>query len=243
MPAAGRQIALPPGSAAVPRVIDWRDTPPPSRLHPGRAACRQSEVVGHALLSSMGNSWRGLRRWRLRAHLSPDPREAHAGRPGMLESVDSWSPGHGSRHTHTWGQADASTRPRPRRGRRLADRSPLQGRPCSWRPPPSWAHSRSSAACLTGTEAGRRISDGATGWVQAPRPSRDSSLPVGVAVSPSNLHSAPGRRRPSEGTVAAAPVSPTGSWGQGSYLVDPASSHMLVSKIKPCMSKYKQTIQ
>ena len=25
-----------------------------------------------------------------------------------------------------------------------------------------------------------------------------------------------------------------------SYLVDPASSHMLVSKIKPCMSKYKR---
>ena len=34
-------------------------------------------------------------------------------------------------------------------------------------------------------------------------------------------------------------------WGtfyyiQQRYLVDPASSHMLVSKIKPCMSKYKQ---
>ena len=28
--------------------------------------------------------------------------------------------------------------------------------------------------------------------------------------------------------------------GDESYLVDPASSHMLVSKIKPCMSKYKQ---
>ena len=27
---------------------------------------------------------------------------------------------------------------------------------------------------------------------------------------------------------------------KSSYLVDPASSHMLVSKIKPCMSKYKQ---
>jgi hypothetical protein len=25
----------------------------------------------------------------------------------------------------------------------------------------------------------------------------------------------------------------------GSYLVDPASSHMLVSKIKPCMCKHK----
>ena len=28
------------------------------------------------------------------------------------------------------------------------------------------------------------------------------------------------------------------SISDGSYLVDPASSHMLVSKIKPCMSKY-----
>ena len=27
-------------------------------------------------------------------------------------------------------------------------------------------------------------------------------------------------------------------WLNDSYLVDPASSHMLVSKIKPCMSKY-----
>ena len=32
------------------------------------------------------------------------------------------------------------------------------------------------------------------------------------------------------------------SSGQDSYLVDSASSHMLVSKIKPCMSKYKQSI-
>ncbi len=29
---------------------------------------------------------------------------------------------------------------------------------------------------------------------------------------------------------------------KGGYLVDPASSHMLVSKIKPCMSKYKLLI-
>ena len=32
----------------------------------------------------------------------------------------------------------------------------------------------------------------------------------------------------------------SGALGRNSYLVDPASSHMLVSKIKPCMSKYKQ---
>ena len=30
-----------------------------------------------------------------------------------------------------------------------------------------------------------------------------------------------------------------GNFGRNSYLVDPASSHMLVSKIKPCMCKYK----
>ena len=32
----------------------------------------------------------------------------------------------------------------------------------------------------------------------------------------------------------------SGAQLESSYLVDPASSHMLVSKIKPCMSKYKQ---
>ena len=38
---------------------------------------------------------------------------------------------------------------------------------------------------------------------------------------------------------AACPASAAHVAFQGSYLVDPASSHMLVSKIKPCMSKYK----
>ena len=32
------------------------------------------------------------------------------------------------------------------------------------------------------------------------------------------------------------------SRGSAGYLVDPASSHMLVSKIKPCMSKYKRLV-
>ena len=36
-----------------------------------------------------------------------------------------------------------------------------------------------------------------------------------------------------QGKAGAAPA-------DDSYLVDSASSHMLVSKIKPCMSKYKQ---
>jgi hypothetical protein len=44
--------------------------------------------------------------------------------------------------------------------------------------------------------------------------------------------------RPSWPGVGLAP--PRARRCQGSYLVDSASSHMLVSKIKPCMSKYKQ---
>ena len=42
------------------------------------------------------------------------------------------------------------------------------------------------------------------------------------------------------GVSLAAPFSRAVAWVQDSYLVDSASSHMLVSKIKPCMSKYKQ---
>ncbi len=39
--------------------------------------------------------------------------------------------------------------------------------------------------------------------------------------------------------LSRAPVGRPSVARHGSYLVDPASSHMLVSKIKPCMSKHK----
>lgn len=51
---------------------------------------------------------------------------------------------------------------------------------------------------------------------------------------------------------AASPNAQLGMWfmqffgvGKESYLVDPASSHMLVSKIKPCMCEYEliQTVK
>ena len=51
--------------------------------------------------------------------------------------------------------------------------------------------------------------------------------PVGQVLS---LHS-PGRLVRADGKARGD--------GDATYLVDPASSHMLVSKIKPCMSKYK----
>ena len=46
-------------------------------------------------------------------------------------------------------------------------------------------------------------------------------------------------RAPARGTVRSALRLSAQAPVKGSYLVDPASSHMLVSKIKPCMSKYK----
>jgi len=59
-----------------------------------------------------------------------------------------------------------------------------------------------------------------------------------------------GRALPDRSTILAPPGGLPGgprfggsSSGQDSYLVDSASSHMLVSKIKPCMSKYKQSIR
>lgn len=62
-----------------------------------------------------------------------------------------------------------------------------------------------------------------------------SSL-VGVAIACSLQDTLRGRL-----LAAVMARSPVSLW-KGSYLVDPASSHMLVSKIKPCMSKYKLLI-
>ena len=65
------------------------------------------------------------------------------------------------------------------------------------------------------------------------RPFQLNSLHPGVPV--------PGASGPSPGFGPSfAASSPRGL--NRDYLVDSASSHMLVSKIKPCMSKYKQFI-
>jgi hypothetical protein len=69
---------------------------------------------------------------------------------------------------------------------------------------------------LAGRGLGRALA-GRT--LRCPFPVNYSALPVGVS-----------RHHPSG----------VGASVQDSYLVDSASSHMLVSKIKPCMSKYKQ---
>jgi hypothetical protein len=53
-------------------------------------------------------------------------------------------------------------------------------------------------------------------------------------------HPAPRLRRETASTTGRAAARERRADVKRSYLVDPASSHMLVSKIKPCMSKYKQ---
>ena len=60
---------------------------------------------------------------------------------------------------------------------------------------------------------------------------------VEVALPPRSRDGGSLRRREPSG--AAQSGSPRASHG---YLVDPASSHMLVSKTKPCMSKYERFV-
>ena len=67
-------------------------------------------------------------------------------------------------------------------------------------------------------------------------------LPAGVrgsARAPAG-GALPERKSGTKYLFGCAPAPRWPSPAHDSYLVDSASSHMLVSKIKPCMSKYKQ---
>ena len=78
-------------------------------------------------------------------------------------------------------------------------------------------------------------------WPGRPRrgvwPSGHSGVPVGITQTTRNSVAARtySRRRGQRGSRGRREP----SRAHDSYLVDPASSHMLVSKTKPCMSKYK----
>ena len=80
--------------------------------------------------------------------------------------------------------------------------------------------------CLAHPKAG--WAPGSLGWESRPK---------------QRLFAPPGARAGASG-VASNPLTgakgPPRTGAKDSYLVDSASSHMLVSKIKPCMSKYKQ---
>src|ERR1700745_3677843 len=102
-----------------------------------------------------------------------------------------------------------------------------------WNPPP-WGPisqrakaSGPSAPAVDGPLGGARFPLGRAFWVSARSLFQPTILPFGVCGRPRALPSKLGRA-----LFAGGP--------HDSYLVDSASSHMLVSKIKPCMSKYKQ---
>ena len=69
-----------------------------------------------------------------------------------------------------------------------------------------------------------------------------SALPVYITFSPPSGLRGGGFRYPPRRSRRLA-VLRGGILSTECYLVDSASSHMLVSKIKPCMSKYKQSIR
>ena len=102
-------------------------------------------------------------------------------------------------------------------------------RPCGGRPPGELSGGKRMAArpSSPGLLAGARFPLGRAFWVSARSLFQPTILPFGVCGRPRALPSKLGRA-----LFAGGP--------HDSYLVDSASSHMLVSKIKPCMSKYKQ---
>lgn len=87
---------------------------------------------------------------------------------------------------------------------------------------------------------------GAIGWSSASRRCAGAEpRRSGASCAPARWHQLSfwplrGSCRPGVGGVLTSPRAPRAA--KGSYLVDSASSHMLVSKIKPCMSKCKHFI-
>ena len=126
---------------------------------------------------------------------------------------------------HPWVALAASARWRDSRscGRGLVGRQRFGAYCPSLLPPTRWCVlvELLSEACGLGSAAVRRPF---WGCLSAPVPARFRFLCCSLAKLP------------------LAPLRLGGALFQGSYLVDPASSHMLVSKIKPCMSKYKLLI-
>jgi hypothetical protein len=92
---------------------------------------------------------------------------------------------------------------------------------------------------------------GANGWSFVSPRCAGGAAAAGRLVRPfhlANFCPFGGRGRPGLGSVEVGipaismEMFPPGRSLGTSYLVDSASSHMLVSKIKPCMSKYKQLV-
>ena len=92
----------------------------------------------------------------------------------------------------------------------------------------AWRPSTCTADRLLRNLVGAIGRPGGVGWLRPPAPDGRGRLgaPLPVTVLLLSNRQLPGLRLGL----------------QDSYLVDSASSHMLVSKIKPCMSKYKQSI-
>ena len=125
----------------------------------------------------------------------------------------------------------------------------MTGQPAeSARPAPVWVRAGASFGSLAdnpgethgwaSTKASFRHDGGALGGPGAPPPDASQVFQLATLNTQNTLR--PGGRW--QGSACPASAGQGGPFCKGSYLVDPASSHMLVSKIKPCMSKYKLLI-
>jgi hypothetical protein len=175
--------------------------------------------------------------WRGRAPTRSRPAaETPLSSAGTVVGCGSLAAGH---HSHE--SIGGKPRPVPASGCDRPARILLPGVPCR---SPQRPHGQS----VSEAEGPLGNSVGAIGWPRGIPPLRS-----GVGAGPPRSRA--GRSRPRSllattlpsgacGSRAGPPSLRGGRTRRGcthdSYLVDSASSHMLVSKIKPCMSKYKQ---
>src|ERR1700709_2198776 len=130
-------------------------------------------------------------------------------------------------------------RPVPAQGRDRPQRILLLGVPCR-------RSQRLHGGSASAAEGPPGNSVGAIGWPWGPSPSpRRREGPPGSGRSsrprpPPEVLCPSGRAAASRAAASLKAGRPPRGGPHDSYLVDSASSHMLVSKIKPCMSKYKQ---
>lgn len=108
----------------------------------------------------------------------------------------------------------------------------------------SWAHSRHSQATpLRGVgwreSVADRLRTGGVSGTSLDRPESAHGWSSDDAPEGQRVESAPSRRQlcPSVALLTVRRASAVKAFVKRSSLVDPASSHMLVSKIKPCMSQ------
>ena len=112
-----------------------------------------------------------------------------------------------------------------------------------WRKPGNLSPSTSSLTCAKGGDGDGSCADGTVEAVHAPHSTKESKRCQSNQRDGGKERDDDGGSCSGSGWRRLAVLGPPSFDENNNYLVDPASSHMLVSKIKPCMCQYTPTLR